>query len=61
MPTVRILAGLAGVPYQPGEELTLPADVAKQLVAEGRAELVRGAGIETPERAVTEKTRRAKG
>ena len=37
---VRILVGLAGSPFQPGEEPTLPDDVGRQLLAEGRAELL---------------------
>jgi len=37
---VRILAGLAGTPYQPGQELTLPVDEARQLIAQERAEAI---------------------
>lgn len=37
---VRILAGLAGTTYQPGEVRDLPDDVATQMIAEGRAEPV---------------------
>jgi hypothetical protein len=41
MPQVRILAGTAGTDLVPGEVRTLPGPEAAQLVAEGRAELIR--------------------
>lgn len=50
MVRVRILAGIAGEGRSPGEVLDLPANEAKHLIDQQRAELVRGAPIETPER-----------
>lgn len=47
MATVRILAGTAGTDLVPGEVRTIPGDQASQLIAEGRAELVREVPVET--------------
>lgn len=54
MPRVRILAGTAGTDLRPGEVRDVSALEAEQLLAEGRAELVRGERLyETPEGSVS--------
>ena len=47
MPQVRILAGTAGTDLVPGEVRTVSGPDASQLVAEGRAELIREVPAET--------------
>lgn len=48
-----MLTGIAGEGRSPGELLDLPANEAQLLIAAQRAELVRGEGVETPERTTT--------
>jgi hypothetical protein len=54
MPRVRILAGDVAGTLVPGEVRDLPGPQASQLVAEGRAELIRE---DQSEQAITRRTR----
>lgn len=51
-----MLTGLAGEGRQPGDVLDLPANEAKALIDQERAELVRGEQMEKPERSKREVT-----